>query len=198
MIRKILLTTLTLLAATSVCGAQESTNKEQLHPSDSQPSTEKPMPRTIIFVKGRPVLEGVQTITLPPEAGAWAVQLIRRGGILGDVKSAWLITSQGEVMKNVAGTPTSAKLAPDALSKLTRLVRSAKLHIRDDSTASPCRDCYTSTLVLYRREADGIERTYTASWDDSTVKKLPEEVADIYAAILDIQATYLTEGQHQL
>lgn len=196
MARNILLT-LSLLAATSVCQAQENTNKEQPHPADSQPSAQTPIRRTIIFVKGQPLLEGVQTITLPQEKGAWAIQLIRHGGILGGVRSTWLISSQGEVVKNDGGTPLSAKLTPDVLSKLTQLVTSAKFNVRDEPTVSPCRDCYTSTLILYRREADGIERTYIISWDESTVKKLPQEIVDIYAAIIDVKETSLNEGPNQ-
>jgi hypothetical protein len=178
---------LTLFASTSVCRAQENSNKERLQPSASQQSAENPPTRTIIFVNGQPVIEGEQIITLAPEEGSWAVQLRRYGGLLDTITSSWLINSQGEAVKKDAGATHSVKLPPEMLSKLTHLVLSAKVHVQDDSAVSPCRDCYTFTLVLYRREANGKQRAYTTSWDELTGKKLPEDIASIYSMILEIK-----------
>jgi hypothetical protein len=35
-------------------------------------------------------------------------------------------------------------------------------------------------MALQRREGDGIVRTYTVYWDDTTARRIPEELRTVY------------------
>jgi hypothetical protein len=63
---------------------------------------------------------------------------------------------------------------------LTQTAYSANASKWGEQTSKFCADCYVTTIALQRRERDGIEKTYIASWDDITAGKISGELRKVY------------------
>src|SRR5215475_3372375 len=167
-----------------LCFAQESASKTPSSSSVQKPETELQKANTTQVVNSPaalpPVFGPIQKIELSPEANSWAVQIISRGGFSGTGRGDLTITSQGNLVWNGAGHQCNAKLGDDVLQMLAQTVFSANASGWGASTAGFCADCYVYAMVLQRREGDGVERTYLARWDDTTARRIPEELRKVY------------------
>jgi hypothetical protein len=166
------------------CFAQESANKTPSSSSAQKPETELQKPDS---AQGQnptaglpPALGAIRKATLSPEANSWAVQIISRGGITGRGRGDLTITSQGQLLWSAAENQCNVKLRDDLIQTLTQTAFSANASGWGGPIASHCSDCFVYAIVLQRRESDGIERTYVASWDDSTAKNISEELRKVY------------------
>ncbi|HLL72148.1 MAG TPA: hypothetical protein VK363_11975 [Pyrinomonadaceae bacterium] len=183
--------TLALLAFTAPGFAQQQQgaphNRTPAPPLNEQ-SQQAGDSQTIVFVGGVPVSDELPLLNLPPEEGAWAIQIVTRGGILNHVKSVLNISSQGDLTADESALSRRATLAPALLRKIDRLIASGKIDPGGSPLVSFCRDCYVTTLTLHRRVAGGFAQTHTASWDDTTARRdLRGDVAKIYRHVLTLK-----------
>jgi hypothetical protein len=119
-------------------------------------------------------------LLLPDGNGAWLIQVVTRGGILGTVQGDISVTSEGKFLctKPDQGCPGNLKV-PE-LQTLVEMIQPGRLQI---FPVSLCSDCITSTIVISRRDAMGSVHTYTATWDITTKSRLPADVMRIYDAL---------------
>lgn len=125
-----------------------------------------------------------QKIPLSQEANAWAVQVISSGGFAGKGRGNLTITSQGRLFWNWVEKECNVKLGDEVMQDLTQAAFSADTTRWSGTTDRRCMDCFMYAIVLQRRESDGSERTYIAYWDDSTAKKLPDELKKLYETFM--------------
>jgi hypothetical protein len=129
-------------------------------------------------------LAAVQRINLPAGENAWVVRIITRGGFYGNGKGDLAITSDGNLTWTGAGDACNSTLQNDALQNLAALALSPSASRWTTSGASLCRDCYTTMVVLSRRESGGVEKIYVAYWDDASRSAISEEVLKLYERFL--------------
>ena len=172
------------LIPSCLCFAQEGANKTPPTSPAQKPETELQRPNSAQGQKPTVVLPAgmgaFHKVELSPEANSWAVQIISRGGFDGTGKGDLTITSQGRLVWDAAENQCNAKLGDDVLQMLTQTAFSANASKWVEQTSSVCADCYVTTIVLQRRERDGIGKTFIASWDDSTAGKISEELRKVY------------------
>lgn len=126
---------------------------------------------------------------LPPEAGAWAIEIDTRGGYTGLGMGSVSITSQGDVQ--ITRNPV--------LPKCRTLVPKADLRPVEEavSSATPSRwassypdevsfEPISWSLALHRRERDGSERTYRTSGGSVGI---PEDLRAVRTAAQEIWNT---------
>jgi hypothetical protein len=128
----------------------------------------------------------LRPLELKPGENAWAVQIVSRGGFIGAGRGNLTVTSQGGLTWDGPGGSCSRILPEHSLQTLSRLVVSAD--------ASPtwnvskliglCSDCYITTMLMQRRERDGVERTYSLTWDDASDAQVPAAALKIYEAFI--------------
>src|SRR5215467_9242383 len=173
-----------VLILSCLCFAQESARKTPSSASAQKPETELQRSSSAQVVNpsvALPVIFGaIQKIELSPEANSWAVQILSRGGIAGRGIGDLTITSQGDLLWNAAGNQCNAKLVDDVLQMLTQTVFSANASGWGKSTAGFCADCYIYAIALQRRESNGVESTYIASWDDTSAASIPADLRKVY------------------
>jgi len=130
---------------------------------------------------------GVQAIEPPDQVGAWALQVISRGGLADRRASDLAIRSDGTATLVTLGNG-AASIHPDTLVSLNqRIRRMATPQWAVNSRLGFCSDCIATLLVLSVREQNGLVRTYTAFWDATTRGAIPEELRRIYDLALTIR-----------
>ena len=122
-------------------------------------------------------VEEAMSVALP-EGAAWAIQIITSGGFGGTIERK-IVTSNGELACDDA--TSTALLAPQALSSLSKLVAEARSFEHNQKiNLSVCKDCRRAAIMLSRREADGTIKTYSATWDETTRAEVSEAMRQIY------------------
>lgn len=124
---------------------------------------------------------------LPSEAGAWVVHVTTSGGFTGRGAGGASLTSQGKAIFSFMNDSSAINLPADALSRMSEIIALAKPAAWQTLTSSACRDCITTTLTLYRREPDGTQSSHVASWDDTTLEKMPKEVVELYEVVMNLK-----------
>jgi hypothetical protein len=112
---------------------------------------------TITFIDSRDV-QTPPPPTMPAARDGWVVEIIASGGIMGGTRRT-VIDSAGSV---TCPSSCATNVVPRALVAVTTSVEAASGVTW--SSASPvnvslCRDCVTTRLSLWRRDADGAIRT---------------------------------------
>jgi hypothetical protein len=130
-------------------------------------------------------LDAVRAIEPPSQAGAWALQVITRGGFEG-CPSELTIRSDGQV---TAFTGNAAPTVhPDTLVSLGQRVRTLTTpQWTVDSRLGTCSDCVATLIVLSVREPNGLVSTHTAFWDATTKSTIPADLRRIYDLALTVQ-----------
>ena len=177
-----------LLLSTVISFAQ--THKEQGQPSSTEHDKVQKQ-RTVVLSNETVVttlrLSGVVPVAVPEGEAAWAVQVITRGGFSGTGKGTVTVTSAGIFACDRATARESKLLAPEVVQSVSQLVAGVRPFAQQSQQLiSLCRDCYETTLVLSRREADGAVRTYIARWDDVTEGEVAEDVQEIYENVIKL------------
>jgi hypothetical protein len=133
---------------------------------------------------------GGATLDVPAGAGSWVLQVITRGGIMGQGTGDFAITSEGR-FRCVGQAPKCASaVAVDTMRDLLGQVRRASAASWSMLTPSTiCMDCVTTQLVLTSRDGDGMLSTMRASWDPTTRGKLPDDVARLHDMTASLRRT---------
>src|SRR5262249_43145068 len=132
-------------------------------------------------------LFSVKPMELALGENAWAVQILSRGGFIGAGRGSLTATSQGNLAWDGPGGSCSRMLSEPALQTLGKLVLSADASAswNDVKLISVCGDCYVTSMLLPRRERDGVERTYRLAWDDASEAQIPADALRIYQAFIE-------------
>ena len=141
-----------------------------------------------VLVDGIPpqLIGAIHVIEPARESGAWVLQVISRGGIDGRGAGDLTIKSDGSAWLVRPGVAAAA--SPEVLSSLGQQIRTAAFNQwRVSSRLGICSDCYTTLIVLTRRESDDRTHTYTAFWDATTRTSVPAEVLRIHDLARAIQ-----------
>ncbi|MEJ7575946.1 MAG: hypothetical protein WKF74_02955 [Pyrinomonadaceae bacterium] len=143
------------------------------------------------------LLNGANQVDVPEGEGMWTVQIITSGGILGNGKGDLALTSKGNFSQSLNSLMESKLLTSETLQPLAQLIAKAKIPEQvkpfiglasQTSSTSLCSDCYKTTFILSRREADGKIKTLVATWDATTKTQVAEEVLQIYESIQNLTA----------
>jgi hypothetical protein len=127
----------------------------------------------------------VQTIEPPGQAGAWALQVITRGGFEGR-PTELTIRSDGRV--NAFTGNTAPVVHPDTLDSLGQRIRTLTTpQWTVDSRLGICSDCVATLIVLAVRAPNGLVHTYTAFWDATTKSTVPADLRRIHDLALTVQ-----------
>lgn len=126
-------------------------------------------------------------LVVPPDKGAWAIFVLTSGGFSGQGKGNLTLVSNGH-LSDTKNSLSNRRFDVQSLKPLTDLI--SKLTIAQDATSLPldskvspasfCRDCYQTTLIIYRREMDGTVKNLKVDWDDSTRDKISEDILRLY------------------
>jgi hypothetical protein len=125
-------------------------------------------------------------LELPPGENSWTVQIVSRGGFIGAGRGSMTVTSQGNFTWNGPGGGCSRTLTADAISALSKLVVAAEASAswNGSKLTGLCGDCYVTTMLLQRRERDGVVRSYNLTWDDASNAQIPPDALTIYEAFI--------------
>jgi hypothetical protein len=128
------------------------------------------------------------SVDLPKGEDAWAVRVVRSGGLNADTFRDITIKSTGQLTIDWGQGKQEATLSPDALKTLGPLVLSAGFPQMANTGIHPggCNDCYTTAITVRRRERKGKERTYSAAWAPVTVGSTPENYVSISRLVLGL------------
>ena len=126
----------------------------------------------------------IPQMLLPDGNGAWVVRLVTTGGILGTGGGDLSISSENKILCSAQiRCPNDFKVSD--FQPLIETIR-ADISVPTAPLVSLCRDCITRIMTISRRDSTGLVHTVTASWDDTTKARLPQEVIRIYDAVLDL------------
>jgi hypothetical protein len=127
-------------------------------------------------------------VDLPEGQDAWAVRVIRSGGLTGETFRDITINSTGQLTIDSKQGKQEILISSDDLMKLGHMVLSGKFSKWTDRghDAAGCYDCYTTALTVRRRERKGKERTYSGTWVPTTVGSVPEDFVSIVQQVLQI------------
>jgi hypothetical protein len=129
----------------------------------------------------RLLLTQTPQMLLPDGNGAWLVQVVTFGGILGKGDLDFAVSSEGKMSCSFqVRCPTDFKAAD--FHPLVGTIRDVVFPARPSPAISLCNDCITRRITISRRDSMGIVQTYTGSWDETTRDQVPQEVIRIYDA----------------
>ena len=179
---KLISTTAVLLVSGVFSFAQQTNESKTISKCENLTAT------TLLF-------NGASPVDVPEGAGAWAVQILTTGGILGNGKGDLVLTSAGNFSRNQSLLTESKPFTFETLQPTAQLISKVQIsepvkpflqQISQSSNASLCSDCYKTTFILSRREADGKVKTFVATWDAVTKTQVAEEVLQIYESVRNL------------
>jgi hypothetical protein len=121
------------------------------------------------------------TLDLPKGDNAWALRVVRSGGLNADTFLDVTIKSTGQLTIDSGQGKRESTISTNMLMMLGPVVLSAKFPKVASPGAVPagCFDCYTTVITVRRREPKGKERTYSAAWVPTAVGSVSEEFVSI-------------------
>jgi hypothetical protein len=129
------------------------------------------------------LLAQIPQMLLPDGNGAWVVQVVSSGGLLGTGSGDFATSSEGKIVCNPDLRCPKDFAASDFLS-LVEAIQPSTPQVPALPAVSLCNDCIKRTITISRRDSMGVVRTYTASWDETTKSRVPQEVIRIYDAFV--------------
>ena len=122
------------------------------------------------------------SIDVPKGASAWAVHIIRTGGLTGSPLDI-SITSEGGVKCASPDSKCPKSISGTDLQALTALVDPKVLRNSKSSLSDLCRDCFVTRITVGHRDDKGKVRTYFAYFDDVTAAKAPFQLVRIATTV---------------
>jgi hypothetical protein len=186
--RRILRTALFIFACAPVCLAQTGEEKPIPVSHGSSKEVEDSRRKKELtweeFRARRARQGGPSPLELPKGEGAWVVQVVSGGGVMGVGRGNFTVTSDGRAACQPARETCPASLAAEALRPLSEAVAAAATQSWQGRAEDVCHDCYFTVMMLQRREPSGAARTYLFTWDDLAAAKLPADVRRVYETAL--------------
>lgn len=127
------------------------------------------------------------SVDLPTGDHAWAVRVVRSGGLVGGLFLDITIRFDGEVTIDSGSGKRNVKLAANELNALSPLVMTPGVFLTESQLDYGCSDCYVTAITVRRREPDGKDRKYSGFWSPTTAALPSPELVQIAATILSIK-----------
>jgi hypothetical protein len=126
-------------------------------------------------------------LELPDGNTAWAVRVIRTGGIAGSTLDI-AVTSNGDVTcVQPANKTCSRTVDSSALQPVASIMTAKEMPKFKSAISKSCRDCLITRITIRRREADGRKvQTYFAYWDDTTAVKAPFDFVRLATQLISL------------
>jgi hypothetical protein len=142
---------------------------------------------SVHFAQETPTALKPAPLEVPDGDAAWAVRVIRTGGLRPSVVDI-TVASTGEVTCGPSSSSSCKRtLDSKALEPIASLT-TAKTMPKTKSQVSPsCRDCVVTRLTIRRREPMRKVQTYFAYWDDVTVAKAPFEFVRVATEVVSLE-----------
>ncbi|HSB09987.1 MAG TPA: hypothetical protein VLM38_10930 [Blastocatellia bacterium] len=161
---------------------------QQPNPARSQTATQA----TENAQTGLPASAVTLHFGLPPGENAWGVQVLTSGGFTGAGRGDFTLTSEGRFTWSSAEGSCGRNLADSSTQTLGNMVLSISGGPGfSRSEGLGCFDCYTTDMVVQRRETGGVVKTYRVMWDDSTQGQVPSDVWRVYEALMALKGCKL-------
>jgi len=127
-------------------------------------------------------------VDLPKGGNAWAVHVVRFGGLNADTLRDITIKSTGQMTIDSGQGKRETMVSPDALRMLGEAILSAKFPQLANAGDDPagCYDCYMTAMTVRRREPKGKDKRYSATWIPTTVRSVPEDFVTILRLVLSL------------
>jgi len=125
----------------------------------------------------------IPQMLLPDGNGAWVVQVVTSGGILGIGDGDFASSSEGKLICKPGLRCPKDFAVPDFMTLVEAIQPSTPL-VPALPVVSLCSDCIKRTITISRRDSMGVVHTYTATWDETTKSRVPQEVIRIYDAFV--------------
>jgi hypothetical protein len=186
-----LVTGLTLAGLASTAdkaGAQSPAQSAQAQVERATPPEELPTTRNAELLLLVPGPIGPQTGAAEPRAipafptgaGAWSMEVVTRGGIMGMTRRT-AVDSGGSLQ--CPGQCTN--LTGRQLQSLADAVRTAHgLTWGSGGLSTLCRDCIVTQFTVWRRAEGGGVESFTAQWDSSTAGRIDPAIRQIHDTVL--------------
>ena len=120
-----------------------------------------------------------QMPALPITAGAWAVEVVTSGGLMGLTKRT--AVDSGGALACPANCVAPVRRQLDALAAALKSAEGVQWTL---SRSDICRDCMVYTVSIWVRNEDGSVRTRSASWDSVTTGQVPAAVRQLHEQVL--------------
>ena len=141
-----------------------------------------------------PSPNAIQSPAIPDTSADWNMEIRTSGGFDGQGSRGFALTSAGRLTCNTR-TPCSLQIPPAELRPLNGLVSAmdflawirtpiSKTAFQITVPAGSCFDCIVTTMVLSIRDSNGIEWSYTATWDPTTQSSVPADFKRIFQAAI--------------
>jgi len=145
-------------------------------------ATQDPVPTPAPTEKAAP--------TRPDSRSDWTLEISTSGGLDGKGSGGFTLTSAGvltcSLPKKCSG-PTAAPTPVHGLVITANLPPAKQVSGSNPTVLSPvaagiCMDCVVTTMSLRIRESNGLEWTYSLSWDPTTLSSIPSDFRQIFQA----------------
>ena len=137
-------------------------------------------PRTVI--QAAPVSSS-PAVELPDGSGAWVVEVVTSGGIMGGARRAVLTSLGTRICGSCDGKVPALSLTTIADSVLAA-ASAGWPPTGAVSPASLCQDCLITEMTLWRRAEDGTVSTFRARWDPTTTNTVAVAVRELHQHVL--------------
>ena len=115
----------------------------------------------------------------PTTAGAWAVEVVTGGGLMGLTKRT--AVDSGGALACPASCVAPVRRQLDAVAVAVKIAEGLEWTL---SRSGVCRDCMVYRVSIWVRNEDGSVRTRSASWDSVTTGQVPVEVRQLHEQVL--------------
>jgi hypothetical protein len=132
-------------------------------------------------------LRPVPQLALPSGSDVWVVEIFSSGGITGGSSRDFALSSRGRIVCDSPKDDCPRRFSRATLQSFFQDVPLAGQAVPVPSVPSLCSDCVTKTMVVRRRDPQGIEQTFTASWNVLTASTVPPEVMRLYKAVVSVR-----------
>jgi hypothetical protein len=119
-------------------------------------------------------------LEVPAGDGNWTIQIVTTGGFDGRGKGNVTVSSFGKLLCSLTVRSCPDSLTTKTLQPLTQMLAAANpasWNNPGDSAilAALCNDCYTTRVILSRREAGQLQ-VVSFTWNDVTRNNIPSDV----------------------
>jgi hypothetical protein len=125
-----------------------------------------------------------QMPVFPTTAGAWAVEVVTGGGLMGLTKRT--AVDSGGTLACPASCVAPVRRQLDAVAGAVKSAERVEWtpSASTVSRSAICRDCMIYRVSVWVRNEDGSVRTRSASWDSVTTGQVPAEVRQLHEQVL--------------
>ena len=130
----------------------------------------------------------IPKMALPDGAESWVIEVFTGGGITGKFDREFAISSGGRILCDFVEPKCPGRFSSAPLQQFLKIVPVSGEFVPPAMPMSMlCSDCLTKTMTVRRRDATGMEQTYTVSWNLLTASAVPADIRRLYEAVIAIR-----------